>query len=337
MERFAAEGFTGTNVTSPFKDEVMEYVSLPDKISSLLGSANTIISANGKLHSYNTDYYGVKNTLEAFLPAAGHTEAPFCAPDGTLPQLGNTRGQFCAPNGTLPQLGNTRGQFCAPNGTLPQLGNTRGQFCTPNGTLPQLGNTRGQFCAPEDTLQQLGNTRGQFCAPEDTLPQLGNTRGQFCAPNGTLPQLGNIRGQFCAPEELTALVVGAGGAGKAAALAVKDMGMKVYFANRSSHAAKPFAEKIGAEYIPLDDIPLLLPKTHIIVYNLSMEIDPLKDISLEGKIVFEANYAHPNLNNKGAHIYIDGRYWLYNQAIPAFKLFTGEEPCTTAMAGVMGL
>ena len=97
MERFAAEGYTGTNVTSPFKDEVMEYVSLPDKISSLLGSANTIISANGKLHSYNTDYYGVKNTLEAFLPAAGHTETPFCAPEDTLQQLGNTRGQFCAP------------------------------------------------------------------------------------------------------------------------------------------------------------------------------------------------------------------------------------------------
>ena len=215
MKRFADEGFTGTNVTSPFKDEVMEHVSLPDSITSLLGSANTIISSNGKLSSYNTDYYGVKNTLETFLQADGNALEP--------------------------------------------------------------------------------------------------------------------------PKQLTALVVGAGGAGKAAALAVKDMGMEVWFANRSSHAAKPFAEKIGAEYIPLDSIPLLLPKTDIIVYNLSMEIDPLKDISLEGKIVFEANYAHPNLNNKGAHTYIDGRYWLYNQAIPAFKLFTGEEPCTTAMARVMGL
>ena len=226
MERFAAEGFTGTNVTSPFKDEVMGYVSLPSSISSILGSANTIISTNGKLHSYNTDYYGVKNTLETFLPTAGNTGKPFCSPTGTLPD---------------------------------------------------------------------------------------------------------------SPKQLTALVVGAGGAGKAAALAVKDMGMEVYFANRSSHAAKPFAEKIGAEYIPLDDIPLLLPKTDIIVYNLSMEIDPLREISLEGKIVFEANYAHPNLANRGAYRYIDGRYWLYNQAIPAFRLFTGEEPCTAAMAQVMGL
>lgn len=235
MDIFRAEGFTGTNVTSPFKDEIMDYTDLPDSISTILGSANTIISTNGKLCSYNTDYFGVKNTLEAFLPAAG------------------------------------------------------------------------------------------------------NTGTQFCAPEGTHPHLRNNGAHFCAPEELTALVVGAGGAGKAAALALKDMGMEVYFANRSSSAAKPFAQKIGAEFVSLDHIPLLLPKADILVYNLSMEIDALKGVSLAGKIVFEANYAHPNLACKESKIYIDGRYWLYNQAIPAFKLFTGEEPDTTAMAQVMGL
>lgn len=212
MQRFMDEGFTGTNVTSPFKDEVMEYVSLPDNISSTLGSANTIICKEGKLYSYNTDYYGVKNTLTDFLP---HIQ--------------------------------------------------QDNPCT------------------------------------------------------------------------KALVIGAGGAGKAAALAAKDMGLEVYFANRSSHSAKPYAEKIGAEYIQLDMIPSVLESCGLIIYNLSMEIEQLKDISLEGKTVFEANYAHPNLACKGAGLYIDGRYWLYNQAIPAFKLFTGEEPCTEAMKKVVGL
>ncbi len=208
MQRFKDEGFTGTNVTSPFKDEVMEYICIPDRISSILSSSNTVICKEGKLYSYNTDYYGVKNTLE---PLSKFKEQP------------------------------------------------------------------------------------------------------------------------------KALVIGAGGAGKAAALAVADMGMEVYFANRSSHAAKPFAEKIGVQYIPLADIPLLLPKTDIIIYNLSMEIEQLRDVPLNGKIVFEANYAHPNLANKGAGRYIDGRFWLYNQAIPAFRLFTGEEPCTRAMREVMSL
>ena len=216
MQRFKDEGITGTNVTSPFKDEVMEHISLPDRISSTLSSANTVILREGKLHSYNTDYYGVKNTLEEYL----------------------------------------------------------------------------------------------------------NSQGNRLAGDG---------------KPLTALVIGAGGAGKAAALAVADMGMEVYFANRSSHAAKPFAEKIGARYAPLAEIPLLLPKTDIIIYNLGIEIEQLKGVSLGGKVVFEANYAHPNLASSGAAEYIDGRFWLYNQAIPAFRLFTGEEPCTQAMREVMGI
>ncbi|MBQ7773847.1 MAG: hypothetical protein IJ383_07260 [Bacteroidales bacterium] len=228
MERFTGEGFTGINITSPFKDEVMQYVSLPDNISSTLGSANTIVSREGKLHSYNTDYYGVRNTLEEFL-----TKSP--------------------------------------------------------GPARAHGSTTGRA---DTSLHGNG---------------------------------------------LTAIVIGAGGAGKAAALAVKDMGMQVYFANRSFHTAAPFAEKIGAEYIPLEKIPLMLGQADIIVYNLSMKIAPLEGVSLEGKIVFEANYAHPNLNCSGAGTYIDGRHWLYNQAIPAFRLFTGEEPYAPAMKDVMGL
>ncbi len=212
MQRFMEEGYTGTNVTSPFKDEVMEYITLPDIISSTLGSANTIIRKEGKLLSYNTDYWGVRNTLMESV----HAPVP----------------------------------------------------------------------------------------------------GECAA---------------------RALVVGAGGAGKAAALAARDMGMEVYFANRSSHAAKPFAEKIGVEYIPLNMIPTVLDRCGLVIYNLSMEIAQFSGVSLEGKTVFEANYASPNLKDKGAGRYIDGRYWLYNQAIPAFRLFTGEEPDTAAMRKVMGL
>ena len=162
IERFTSEGFSGCNVTSPFKDDVMEYISLPDRISSILSSANTVISREGKLHSFNTDYYGVRNTLSDFLESKGK---------------------------------------------------------------------------------------------KDGMPSL------------------------------TTLVIGAGGAGKAAALAVCDMGMRVFFANRSSNAAAPFASKIGAEFIPLDKIPQILHETDIIIYNLSMEIGQLQGISLEGKVV----------------------------------------------------
>ena len=227
MERFTQEGYSGCNVTSPFKDEVMQYVSLPDKISSTIGSANTIICKEGKLYSYNTDYYGVKETLADVLKERE------CSLDGSTP-----------------------------------------------------------------TALAVG----------------AGGAGKA-----------------------SALVIGAGGAGKAAALAVCDMGMEVFLANRSSDTAAPYAARIGAEYIPLEKIPLVLPQTGIIIYNLSMEIPQLKNADLAGKVVFEANYAHPNLASSNASCYISGRYWLYNQAIPAYRLFTSEEPCTCAMRQVIGL
>ena len=240
MERFTQEGYSGCNVTSPFKDEVMQYVSLPDKISSTIGSANTIICKEGKLYSYNTDYYGVKETLADFLRNTGHS------------------------------------------------------FKSSTPTAPAVG---------------AGGT--------------GKAAALVVGAGGA--------------GKAAALVVGAGGAGKAAALAVRDMGMEVFLANRSSDAAAPYAAKIGAEYIPLEKIPLVLPQTGIIIYNLSMEIPQLKNADLAGKVVFEANYAHPNLASSNASCYISGRYWLYNQAIPAYKLFTSEEPCTCAMRQVIGL
>ena len=234
INRFTGEGYTGSNVTSPFKDEIMDYISHPDRISSILSSANTILLKDGEFHSWNTDYYGVQNTLLEHLAGESLT--------GTCTNVAATS---------------------AP------------------GLAPSLPGTDGNH--------------------------------------------------------LKALVIGAGGAGKAAALAVKDMGMEVFFANRSSHTAEPFAKKIGAEYVGLEKIPILLPKADIIIYNLSMAIPQLSGISLEGKTVFEANYACPNLADSGASKYIDGRHWLYNQAIPAFRIFTSQEPCTAAMREVMGL
>lgn len=234
MHRFVEEGFTGTNVTSPFKDEVMEYISLPDRISSILGSANTVISCNGTLHSYNTDYWGVRNTLLA--AAASISTHPNAAMAVDFPAE---------------------------------------------------------------------------CPAE---PVAGSPL-----------------------ENIKTMVIGAGGAGKAAALAAKDLGMDVWFANRSSLTAKPFAEKIGVEYIPLEMIPSLFDSARVIIYNLSMEIEQLKNVPLKGKTVFEANYAHPNLAGKCPETYIDGRHWLYNQAVPAFRLFTGQEPDTIAMKRAIGL
>ena len=266
MERFTQEGYSGCNVTSPFKDEVMQYVSLPDKISSTIGSANTIICKEGKLYSYNTDYYGVKETLADFFRNTGYS-------------------------------------FKSSTPTAPAVG--------AGGTGKATALVVGAGGAGKAAALVVGAGGARKAA------------ALVVGAGGT--------------GKAAALVVGAGGAGKAAALAVRDMGMEVFLANRSSDAAAPYAARIGAEYIPLEKIPLVLPQTGIIIYNLSMEIPQLKNADLAGKVVFEANYAHPNLASSNASCYISGRYWLYNQAIPAYRLFTSEEPCTCAMRQVIGL
>lgn len=210
MERFGSEGYSGINVTSPFKEEVMRYVEHPDRVSSLLGAANVIIRGEDGLYSYNTDYYGVYDTIagvEGFMP-----------------------------------------------------------------------------------------------------------------------------------EGREALVIGGGGAGKAAALALADLGMKVTMANRTPAKVESYCSTIGVRCAGLQEIPALAESAAVTVYALMMPVEQLRPEMLRSKILLEANYAHPNYHpsaeDPAAYLYIGGRDWLINQAIPAFKLFTSLLPDAEAMKRV---
>jgi len=63
LEPEAVEGFLqsadfrGINVTIPYKETVMPYCT-PDAAAEQIGSVNTVVNKNGKLHGYNTDYFG---------------------------------------------------------------------------------------------------------------------------------------------------------------------------------------------------------------------------------------------------------------------------------------
>ena len=67
MELFHANGYTGINITSPFKEEIMKYVTLPDRVTALMGCANIAIKEGEEIKSYNSDYFGVKETLKEYL------------------------------------------------------------------------------------------------------------------------------------------------------------------------------------------------------------------------------------------------------------------------------
>jgi shikimate dehydrogenase len=56
-------GLSGFNVTSPFKEEIVPFLDNIDEAAQRVGAVNTIIVKNSRLHGFNTDIKGVKNTF----------------------------------------------------------------------------------------------------------------------------------------------------------------------------------------------------------------------------------------------------------------------------------
>ncbi len=61
---FNDKNFSAINVTIPYKQTVIPYLDSISDIARKIGAVNTIINKNGKLHGYNTDYYGLKALIQ---------------------------------------------------------------------------------------------------------------------------------------------------------------------------------------------------------------------------------------------------------------------------------
>lgn len=57
-------GISGTNVTIPYKEDVIEFLDNVSPIAKKIGAVNTIHLKDNKLYGYNTDYYGVGMMLD---------------------------------------------------------------------------------------------------------------------------------------------------------------------------------------------------------------------------------------------------------------------------------
>lgn len=240
MASFNLAGYSGANITSPFKEQIMNHIKYPDRLSSIIGAANTIIKNKDGLHSYNTDYYGVSEIVKNLL-------------------------------------------------------------------------SQDYDIAAKPCHKQISN----------------------------------------------AMIIGAGGAGKAAALAIKDLGINVVIANRTPEKVIRFAEKTNINVIGLNKIKQYAEDAQLIIYALSIPLACLTKEMLAGKIMIEANYVSPNYapekpeypNNIKENteirsdtskkksqediFYINGKEWLFYQAVKAFELFTGIKPNTVSMREVL--
>lgn len=61
-----ALGLKGLNVTLPHKEKIIKFLDELSEEASVIGAVNTIVNDHGKLMGYNTDAYGILETLLPF-------------------------------------------------------------------------------------------------------------------------------------------------------------------------------------------------------------------------------------------------------------------------------
>lgn len=140
----------------------------------------------------------------------------------------------------------------------------------------------------------------------------------------------------------TAVVVGAGGAGRALAFALADAGATVHVANRTVERAEELAAQVpDATAHPLPALPDLLPEATVLANatSVGMESDesPVPEDALHGDLaVLDAVYRPLETRllrdaaARGATT-IDGAWMLLYQGVEAFERWTGRD----APVGVM--
>ena len=123
-----------------------------------------------------------------------------------------------------------------------------------------------------------------------------------------------------------ALVVGCGGAGRAAAVAALRLGCRVTLANRTPARAAALAADLGCAWLPAADLADLSPD--LVIYTVPGPMEGLPDFP--EAVILEANYKTPCLEGRG-RAYVSGLRWLLYQAVAGYAIFTGETPDQDAM------
>ena len=142
-------------------------------------------------------------------------------------------------------------------------------------------------------------------------------------------------------EELSVLIVGMGGAGKAAAAAGESLGMKVIRMNRTVRDERTRA---------LEDFRECFREADMIIYNIPTAIPVLNKLTDKDfnpgrpKFILEANYKNPSFDKalqdkmQAANPlirYTGGKTWLLYQAVTGYEIFTGEKPDLERMSDVL--
>lgn len=151
-----------------------------------------------------------------------------------------------------------------------------------------------------------------------------------------------------------ALIVGTGGAGKAAAVAAAEMGYATVLMNRTLSKAQSLVTALpeyGFLADPITDFAAALRECDLVIYTLPVSLDGLEKLSVEDfkgeigsrpKTILEANYKNPSFSSdtlsrleEAGALYVSGRTWLLYQALTGYGIMTGEAPAFGPMSEVM--
>jgi shikimate dehydrogenase len=167
----------------------------------------------------------------------------------------------------------------------------------------------------------------------------GGIRGENTDPQGVL---GALRARGVELAGRRCLVLGAGGAGKAAAFALVSAGAEVTVANRTRFRADDAAALLGCASASLEDLPELARGAEVIVSTIASDVLPdpeswfpraSPDTAASGPAggcvaVLDADYKKGALARLASARGIPaatGVDWLISQALPSYRLFMGEE------------
>jgi len=126
------------------------------------------------------------------------------------------------------------------------------------------------------------------------------------------------------------VVLGAGGAGRAAAFGLIKEGADVVIVNRTEQTAIEVAAQFGCRAAGLANLEALLSDSQVLVSTLAANIDIVQKSWLRPDlVVLDANYNSSKLSKDATEtggLLLRGEEWLLNQAVPAYRHFLDSEP-----------
>ncbi len=124
------------------------------------------------------------------------------------------------------------------------------------------------------------------------------------------------------------LVLGTGGAGRAAVYGLLNAGANITICNRTLEKAKEISTYFKCSYMPAEEINERIKEFSIIISTIPNNSKILSNLSMnKNQILLTADYKNEIKLNNGLEKprIINGLLWLVFQGAASFKLFTGNE------------